>query len=1031
MDPVSALGLASSIYTFVEVGFKVARQYKDFRQNRSIETRENTERRLLATELKTISAELTENNGPPLLKGLGDECNGLCSELLSLLDNVTVKDSASRRQRLKAIVKERWRAPDISSLENRLNNLRTQLVVNLVNTIKENQVQFFDRLDQLSLQLRQLAELRSDLDPVLQMYHDGSDPKTDDRLGPLLLRHRDMMANFFSYGEILSRLQFSGMDDREYAIHNPTEGTLTTEGEPDDQTRYTTEAWTMEGEADGQTQYMMEDRLFPWLRDGRGVFHISGKAGSGKSTLMKHISTHARTRHHLEEWAGQRKLVYAAFYFWVAGNSEQKSLLGLYRSILHEVLSHDTSLIRVLFPQCWPNGRFAPGSAHGIGQPRNIEAAFHSLLRQTSRDQYRVCLFIDGLDEYEATGATDREAYWKLAKQLGSWADESKGNVKLCVSSRPYTEFLVTFNPSWHADREQIHLHELNQRDIETHCRVVLRAAQEDFPDISRPLDQASCEDVAWQISDRAEGVFLWAFLVLRIILNEARRGGSHEDVQQKLDETPTDMDKLYDKMFRSLNGAEKEASIRLCAAVLSNPFDDGISVLCLRRLINRSLGKPRVPDDYTFEDAFSDAGYVLRHLDVWSHGMIEAPGSDVLLNRPPRPSSSSSYLPGPMITCATLLKVRVKFLHRTARDYLLCRCISELESTIEEFISQGSHTDLRLTELAMMARFDSNYYRLADRSHYYHFAFKLFGLKTYTALSLAGKQMHGFQLPWASVVELVNYISPSLYRLSPYDYRFLLREVHRDDSETKLSDRVCLAPFFGVMDDEILRILKQKRYEDERGVILLGAIHSSLLFGDLPLLGKLSCSALIDALVAKGFSGRDRLRTKYTIKYPLRCYREPRTVWLALVYAIPGLSQHVPYDKFIRYVGNLGELLRNEPQAEVLFLGCVGPDYYDPLRRNEFFITLEDYLLSRGTPAGLLDQLQDWPRYDENAGAPPWVADTLRAEGRDWGMMTCCKSVPDEGELSVAISRTEMLPYKELIDYGFEIPVKLSFPKE
>lgn len=41
-----------------------------------------------------------------------------------------------------------------------------------------------------------------------------------------------------------------------------------------------------------------------WLRDGDGIFYISGKLGSGKSTLMKYLSDHTRTKEHLREWAG-------------------------------------------------------------------------------------------------------------------------------------------------------------------------------------------------------------------------------------------------------------------------------------------------------------------------------------------------------------------------------------------------------------------------------------------------------------------------------------------------------------------------------------------------------------------------------------------------------------------------------------------------------------------------------------------------------------------------------------------------------
>lgn len=51
------------------------------------------------------------------------------------------------------------------------------------------------------------------------------------------------------------------------------------------------------------------DRFVDWLRCGNGIFHISGKAGSGKSTLMKFLSQHHRTQQELAKWAGRDLLL--------------------------------------------------------------------------------------------------------------------------------------------------------------------------------------------------------------------------------------------------------------------------------------------------------------------------------------------------------------------------------------------------------------------------------------------------------------------------------------------------------------------------------------------------------------------------------------------------------------------------------------------------------------------------------------------------------------------------------------------------
>lgn len=53
-----------------------------------------------------------------------------------------------------------------------------------------------------------------------------------------------------------------------------------------------------------QTKANAKESLDTWLSSGNGIFHISGKLGSGKSTLMKFLCDHELAKTKLEEWAG-------------------------------------------------------------------------------------------------------------------------------------------------------------------------------------------------------------------------------------------------------------------------------------------------------------------------------------------------------------------------------------------------------------------------------------------------------------------------------------------------------------------------------------------------------------------------------------------------------------------------------------------------------------------------------------------------------------------------------------------------------
>jgi hypothetical protein len=56
--------------------------------------------------------------------------------------------------------------------------------------------------------------------------------------------------------------------------------------------------------SEGEAKASARESLVNWLSSGSGIFHISGKLGSGKSTLMKYLCEHDSTKFLLERWAG-------------------------------------------------------------------------------------------------------------------------------------------------------------------------------------------------------------------------------------------------------------------------------------------------------------------------------------------------------------------------------------------------------------------------------------------------------------------------------------------------------------------------------------------------------------------------------------------------------------------------------------------------------------------------------------------------------------------------------------------------------
>lgn len=138
-----------------------------------------------------------------------------------------------------------------------------------------------------------------------------------------------------------------------------------------------------------------------WLKEGSGIYWIMGKAGSGKSTLMKFLIEDKRTKNLLLK--PSRPVVVANFFFWNSGGDLQKSKAGLLRSLLHQCLTQQPLLAIKVFSERWRHFRSlvekTDSSWNGEHSLPSLIRAFKRLGTQISL-QTRFCFFIDGLDEY-------------------------------------------------------------------------------------------------------------------------------------------------------------------------------------------------------------------------------------------------------------------------------------------------------------------------------------------------------------------------------------------------------------------------------------------------------------------------------------------------------------------------------------------------------------------------------------------------------------------------------------------------------
>jgi len=269
-----------------------------------------------------------------------------------------------------------------------------------------------------------------------------------------------------------------------------------------------------------------------WLELGNDIFWISGKAGSGKSTLMKFISDHASTRTMLETWAAPLEPLSLDFYFWYTGTQLQNSQEGLLRTMLHDLFEKCPDLLPRAVPRRWDR----PESFHrnpDIWSRTELSQALYSIAAMGDL-KYKFCLFLDGLDEFSGD-------HKDLIADLRVLCSNSC--IKICVSSRPWNVFVNAFGSL----DTVLHLEELTADDI---CQYAAGHLKEAGYNQAQP----DVDDLISEIVLKSQGVFFWVFLAVRSLVAGLGEGDNIKILQRRLSEVPSDLEVFFQSILTRLD---------------------------------------------------------------------------------------------------------------------------------------------------------------------------------------------------------------------------------------------------------------------------------------------------------------------------------------------------------------------------------------------------------------------------------------------------------------------------------------------
>lgn len=378
---------------------------------------------------------------------------------------------------------------------------------------------------------------------------------------------------------------------------------------------------------------------FPgWARDdGSPLYWVTGKAGAGKSTLMRYIYDHAETRNALMAWAATRPLITAFFFFWNSGSAMQMSHEGLVRALLYQILEQAPDLVSVALPHRMEVGIIF--GEHIVESEMYAPPWTWEELLQTFRfiikkctERYRMTFFIDGMDEFQGNPSELIEFVTTLTAP----------GTEVCASSRPWVVFEDAFG-----HRPHLRLENFTHEDIK-HFVTSKMTASAGFR-VLQELDAQISMSLIENVCRKSSGVFLWVDLVTQSLLDGLSEGERLFELQHRLDSLPDDLEKLFERILGRLDSRHFERAAQFFQMVRASLLP--LSLLDMSFAdeddLDFAIKAPRGP--LTTKQVSSRAELMRRRINACCKGLLEA--------KPYRKTR--------------LADTKVGYLHRTVKDYL------------------------------------------------------------------------------------------------------------------------------------------------------------------------------------------------------------------------------------------------------------------------------------------------------------------------------------------------------------------------
>lgn len=552
MDPFTALGAAGTIATFIHMSYKLISSTYSTYESVSGMANDDEQLGFVIEQLSRLSGSmakptLDENDAEMAMSSVALRCHSLSIKLLEILRRSQTQDLHSLRQSAIAALRSKWHDKEKTELKKQIDDCQECFHLQLSVMMRTDMIKSLDKLSKIGkANENELAALRRHV-LVLQrgvtLSHIGKGAA--DELANLFQLSNSALKSITGH-LILENLTFPEMRQRYGTVAKAHSETF---------------QWIFEVNPRKKPKALEGRTLFTtWLESGSGIFHIAGKPGSGKSTLMKFLYKNEKTKHLLNSWAAGRKLVIGKYFFSRSGGNMENSTTGLLQTLLYEVLEQCLELVPHVFPKEWVRFEDLPWpislKLHLDGD--DLSEAFDRLIEHRNLYEDRCFFFmVDALDEFHETYV---ESYKQLNTLLSSWTTKAS-EIKLCVSSREPEVFMDHFRGP-----QGLKLQDLTEDDIYKYVKEKLES-NSNFLDMEKPNNGA--DELISQIILSSNGVFLWVSLVVKLLDDACDEGDAFEELQRKIEFMPREMEDLFDQLFGSIHESDRHQSAQTFAIML------------------------------------------------------------------------------------------------------------------------------------------------------------------------------------------------------------------------------------------------------------------------------------------------------------------------------------------------------------------------------------------------------------------------------------------------------------------------------